>query len=87
MTIETIRLNQENALPPALLSRFGYEEQKPFKAVLSTMGILLLRESASLSDIILTLEELKTIYANELRELDKEWDDFTLSEELLSSDF
>lgn len=87
MSIETIHLNQDNTLPPALLSRFGFEEQKPLKAVLSTMGILLLKESTSLSDIILTLEELKTIYANELRELDREWDDFTLSEELLSSDF
>ena len=45
------------------------------------------KESASSSDILPTLEELKTIYANELCELDKEWDDFTISEELLSSDF
>jgi len=87
MAIETIRLNQDNTLPPAVLSQFGFEEQKPLKAVLGKMGILLIKESASLSDIILTLEELKAIYASELRELDKEWDDFTLSDELLSSDF
>ncbi|MGH7595071.1 MAG: hypothetical protein ACREOI_01915 [bacterium] len=87
MSIETIQLNQDNALPPAVLSQLGFEEKKPLKVVLSTMGVLLVKESASLSDIILTLEELKTLYANQLRELDKEWDDFTLSEELLSSDF
>ena len=87
MAIATIQLNQDNTLPPNLLSQFGFEAQKPLKAVLGKMGILLLKETASLSDIILTLEELKTLYAKELQELDKEWDDFTLSEELLSSDF
>jgi hypothetical protein len=87
MAIETIYLNQDNALPPAVLSQFGFDEQKPLKAVLGKMGILLLKESASLSDIILTLEEVKTLYARELRELDREWDDFTLSEEWLNSDF
>jgi len=87
MAIETIQLNQDNTLPLTVLSQFGFEEQKPLKAVLGKMGILLLKETASLSDIILTLEELKTLYAKELQELDKEWDDFTLSEELLSFDF
>lgn len=83
MAIQTIQLNQDNTLPPAVLSQFGFAEQKLLKAVLGKMGILLLKESASLSDIILTLEKLKTLYAKELHELDKEWDDFTLSEELL----
>jgi len=83
MAIATIQLNQDNTLPPNLLSQFGFEAQKPLKAVLGKMGVLLLRESASLSDIILTLEELKTLYAKELQELDNEWNDFTLAEELL----
>jgi len=87
MAIETIYLNSNRTLPHAVLSRFGIEEQKPFKAVFGKMGILLLKESASLRDIILTLEEIKTLYARDLRELDREWDDFTLSEEWLSSDF
>jgi hypothetical protein len=87
MAVETIQLNRDNSLPLAVLSQFGFEEQKPLKAVLGKMGILLLKETASLSDIILTLEELKTLYAKELQELDNEWNDFTLSEELLSSDF
>ncbi len=87
MLIETIRLNQDNTLPQAILSRFGGDEQKNVKAVFSTMGILLLKESASLSDIILTLEEIKNLYAKELLGLDREWNDFTLSEECLNADF
>ena len=86
MALETISLNQDNTLPKSLLSRFGFEAKKPLKAVLGKMGILLLKDSASLGDIILTLEEIKTIYASELDELDREWDDFTLSEEWLGSD-
>jgi len=87
MPIETIHLNQDNTLPLSLLSQYGVEVQEPLKAVFGKMGVLLLRRSASLSDIILALEEIKAIYASELRDLDQEWDDFTLSKEWLGAEF
>jgi len=58
-----------------------------FIALFGKMGILLLKESASLRDILLTLEEIKTLYAKDLHESDREWDDFTLSEEWLNAEF
>ena len=86
MAIATIQLTSNNSLPQAVLSRVGFKKQEHLKAILGKMGILLVNESASLSDIILTLEELKSNYASELRELDREWNDFILSEEWLASD-
>ncbi len=87
MAIETIHLSQDRALPPALMAHLGVDVQQPIKAVRGKMGVLLLKESASLSDIVFALEEMKNLYANELKELDREWEDFTLSEELLNSNF
>ncbi len=87
MAIETIHLSQDHVLPPSLMAHLGVDVQQPIKAVRGNMGVLLLKESASLSDILFALEEMKTLYANELKVLDREWDDFTLSEELLNSNF
>ncbi len=87
MAIETIHLSQDRSLPPSLMAHLGVDAQQPIKAVRGKMGVLLLKESASLRDILFTLEEIKTLYAKELKELDREWDDFTLSEERLSSRF
>lgn len=86
MSVETIHLDHNNVIPQSLLSRSGFADQGHLKAVFGKMGILLVKESASLGDIILTLEEMKKIYSDEVKELDREWDDFTLSEEWLSSD-
>lgn len=87
MSIETIHLSQDRALPPTLMAHLGVDVQQPIKAVRGNMGVLLLKESASLRDILFTLEEIKTLYAKEVKGLDREWDDFTLSEEWLSSNF
>lgn len=87
MSIETIHLSQDHALPPTLMTHLGVDMRQPIKAVRGKMGVLLLKESASLRDILFTLEEIKNLYAKELKGLDREWDDFTLSEELLNSNF
>ena len=86
MALKTIILNHDQELPQLLVEQFGFQAQEPLKAICGKMGILLLRESASLTDILIALEEIKTIYQNEIRELDREWDDFTLAEEWLMTE-
>jgi len=87
MALKTITINHNRELPQPLLEQFGFQPQTPLKAICGEMGVLLLRESASVTDILLALEEIKTIYRNEIRDLDQEWDDFTFSEEWLTSEF
>ena len=86
MAIRTISLDSERRIPQRVLDQFGFQEKEPLKALYGSMGILLLRRSSSLGDILLTLEEIKNLYKAELRELDGEWDDFTIAEEWLGTD-
>jgi len=86
MAIRTIILDSERKLPQGLLDQFGFQEQEPLKAICGRMGILLLKRSASLGDVLSALEEIKNLYRSELQELDREWDDFTLAEEWLGTD-
>lgn len=86
MAIRTIILDSERKLPQGLLDQFGFQEQEPLKVICGSMGILLLKRSASLGDVLLALEEIKNLYRSELQELDREWDDFTIAEEWLGTD-
>ena len=86
MAINMIALDSERKLPQGLLDQFGFQEKEPLKAICGSMGILLLRRSASLGDILSALEEIKNLYRAELQELDREWDDFTIAEEWLGTD-
>lgn len=87
MALKTITLNHDRGLPQPLLEQFGFQPQEPLKAICGKKGVLLLRESASLTDILLALEEIKTIYRSEIRDLDREWEDFTFAEEWLATEF
>lgn len=87
MTLKTKTLSCDQELPQPFLEQFGFQPQEPLKAIYGSMGVLLLRASASLTDILLALEEIKTTYQNEIRDIDNEWDDFTLAEESLSPEF
>jgi hypothetical protein len=84
MALKTKTLSHDQELPQPFLEQFGFQPQEPLKAIYGSMGVLLLRASASLADILLALEEIKATYRNEIRDLDQEWDDFTLAEEWLA---
>lgn len=87
MALRTLKLDNDQGLSPSLMQQFGFQPQESLQAIFGKMGVLLMKESASITDILLTLEEIKNIYRKEIQELDQEWDDFTIAEEWLTTEF
>jgi hypothetical protein len=86
MALRTLKFDYDQGLSPSLMQQFGFQPQESLKAIFGKMGVLLMKESASITDILLALEEIKNIYQKEIQELDQEWDDFTLAEEWQTSE-
>ena len=85
MALRTIKFDHDQGLTPSLMQQFGFQPQEPLKAIYGKMGVLLVKDSATITDILLALEEIKNIYRKDIYELDQEWDDFTLAEEWQTS--
>lgn len=87
MALRTIKFDNDQGLSPSLMQQFGFQPQESLKAIYGKMGVLLVKDSATITDILLALEEIKNIYRKEIQELDHEWDDFTIAEEWLTTEF